>query len=198
MIFKQLQDTCDKLLRLKDCPYRLAKSISLGFGLAFLPLPGINIPLGIILGKILKLNIVAVTLPALLLTYISPFLYIFNYKTGARLIGHDDTPPQEYTFDYDLTFIDKVIDFFQTAGPAYLLGSAINALLISVLSYFIFLFIYNKTNKLTARIDRKKIRLNKANSRSRFPFFLGRIKNPRGLWKKIKKDTSEDNKKFPG
>lgn len=177
----------------------MAKSISLGFGLAFMPLPGINIPLGMILGKFLKLNIVAVTIPALLLTYVSPFLYIFNYKTGAMLIGHDDNPPpQKYTFDYNLTFIDKVVDFFQAAGPAYLLGSAINAILISVLSYFIFLFIYNKTSKISGRIDKKKIKLGKKINAGKIRSFLGRIKSPRSEWKNPKKDDPDNNNKFPG
>lgn len=195
-ILRKFQNTCDRLLRLRDCPYKLAKSISLGFGLAFLPLPGINIPLGMILGKILKLNIVAVTIPALLLTYVSPFLYLINYKTGAMLIGHDHGPPEHYGFEVDLSFIDKVVDFFAVAGPAYLLGSAINAVLVATLSYFIFLFIYNNTNKLSKKVDKKKIKLGKS-EQTKLDTIITKIKKPKVFrWKNNKKDP-ENNNKFP-
>lgn len=145
-IFKKLGDKFFKLINLKDDPNTLAKSMSLGFGLALLPLPGMNIPLGMVLAKLLRLNIAATTVPALLLTYVSPFLYVLNYKVGTIFINSSERPPREIT--YDLTFWQKVIDFFAHAGPAYLLGSAVNALLAAVVSYFAFLLIFKNAGKI--------------------------------------------------
>lgn len=161
-ILTKPKELLKKFLNLRDCPQKLAKSISLGFGLAFLPLPGINIPLTMILAKFLKLNIVAATLPALLLAYVSPFLYWFNYKTGAFLLNvNDEQPPEHFDVgyeDFDLRLIDKLLDYFTNLGEAYLLGSFINATIVAVLSYFIFLFIYKNTNRI---IEKRKIRINK-------------------------------------
>jgi uncharacterized protein (DUF2062 family) len=138
-----------KILALKDCPYKLAKSISLGFGLAFLPLPGLNLPLGIILAKLFRLSIVATSLPALLLTYVSPFIYVLNYKTGAFLLSpNKQAMPQQYDVAYNLTFFEKAIDFVNHAGTTFLLGSLINSLIASSLSYVIFLLIYKNAHKI--------------------------------------------------
>ncbi len=150
-----------QIFNIKDCPYKLAKSMALGFGLAFLPLPGINIPLGVLLAKMLRLNIVVTTLPALLLTYVSPILYILNYKTGALFITSSERLPQSIA--YDLSFWDRIIDFFTHAGPAYLLGSIINASLVAVLAYFIFPLIYKNSSKLFKKKDTKSMQIkNKA------------------------------------
>ncbi|MEG6523242.1 DUF2062 domain-containing protein [Desulfotomaculum sp. 1211_IL3151] len=155
MIFKKYKERFFKLISIRDCPYKLAKSISLGFFLALLPLPGLNLAVGVILAKLFRLNVVATTIPAVLLTYVSPFLYYFNYKTGALFIHSGEKPPQEFV--YDLSFWEKIANFFAQAGPAYLLGSAINATLAAFLSYFIFLYFYKKA----------------------FPLFVKKI----GLWK---------------
>lgn len=111
-----------------------------------MPLPGINLPLGMLLAKLLRLSILATTIPALLLTYVSPFIYLMNYKTGALFISSSEKHPKG--FEYDLSFWDKVVDFFAHAGPAYLLGSLINALMAAGISYIIFLVIYRNSNKL--------------------------------------------------
>jgi uncharacterized protein (DUF2062 family) len=147
------KDLFKKLLSIKGSPYKLAKSVSLGFGLALLPLPGLNLPLGIVLAKFFRLNIVATSIPAILLAYVSPFLYVLNYKTGAIFLNTGPAPAQQYDIVYDLSFFDQVLDFFANVGSAYLLGSAINATLIAVVSYFVFLFLFLKIEK-----SRKKAR----------------------------------------
>lgn len=171
-IFHKLKERFFKLLSFKDNPYILAKSMSLGFGLALLPLPGLNLPLGIILAKLLRLNIAATSVPALLLTYASPFLYVLNYKTGAFFIKTSEKPPQE--FAYDLTFVQKVIDFFVHAGPAYLLGSVINATLAAAVSYFVFLFIYKNTSRF---LQGKKIKLTRIKNLPGFRAGVCKAKN---------------------
>ncbi|MTI81339.1 MAG: DUF2062 domain-containing protein [Firmicutes bacterium] len=179
-----------KLISMKDSPNRLAKSVSLGFALALLPLPGINIPLSAVLAKILKLNIFAATAPALLLTYVSPLLYVLNYKTGALFINSSEKPPQD--FAYDLTFWDKVVDFFNHAGPAYLLGSAINATLVSVASYLLLLMIFRNATRL---FKGKKIKLTRIKKfKNGFSICLCHIKNPKKL-SKIK--AKKNSKKYP-
>ncbi len=134
------------MINIKDNPYILARSMALGFGLALLPLPVINVPLGILLAKLLKWNILATTVPALLLTYVSPFLYYLNYKTGSLFINSTEKVPQDFT--YDLSFWDRIIDFFAHAGPAYLLGSIINSFLAATIAYFVFYVIYKNSGKL--------------------------------------------------
>ncbi|MEW6695932.1 MAG: DUF2062 domain-containing protein [Bacillota bacterium] len=165
-IFKKYKEKFLKLICIRDCPYRLARSISLGFCLALLPLPGLNLAIGVVLAKLIKLNIMATSVPAVLLTYVSPFLYYFNYKTGAMFIKSSEKPPQD--FAYDLSFLERIVNFFAQAGPAYLLGSAINAALSAILSYFIFLYIYKKTNQLFT----KKIRLRKVRRHMKSPVML--------------------------
>lgn len=148
-IFKKYKEKFFKLISIRDCPYKLAKSIALGFFLALLPLPGINLAVGVILAKLFRLNVVATSIPAVLLTYVSPFLYYFNYKTGVLFIRSAEKPPQD--FAYDLSFWEKIVNFFAQAGPAYLLGSALNATLSAILAYFIFLYLYKKANHLFAK-----------------------------------------------
>ncbi len=172
------------MFNIKDNPHKLAKSIALGFALALLPLPGMNLPLGLILAKLLKLNILATTIPALLMTYVSPLLYVLNYKTGTLFIVSGEKPPQD--FEYDLTFWEKVIDFFSHTGPAYLLGSVINASLAAAASYLIFLLIYKNAGRV---FGGKKIKL------VRFKKFEGfasacSVKNPRTL-RNLKKKKAE-------
>jgi len=154
--------------------------MSLGFGLALLPLPGLNLPLGIVLAKLFRLNIAATTVPALLMTYVSPLLYVLNYKMGAFFIATSEKPPQD--FAYDLTFWQKVIDFFTHAGPAYLLGSAINATLAAALSYFVFLLIYKNASKL---LKGKKIKLARIKQLHGFRAYVCQTKNVQAL-KRIK------------
>lgn len=172
-ILRELKSRFFKIINIKDNPVKLAKSMSLGFGLALLPLPGINLPLGILLAKLLRLNIIATSAPALLLTYVSPFLYLLNYKTGAVFIKTSEKPPQD--FAYDLTFWEKILNFFAQAGPAYLLGSVINASLAALVSYFAFLVIYKNARRLFSR--RYGIKL----SKHVLSDFLGHIKNPQIL-----------------
>lgn len=137
------------LINISDCPYKLAKSIALGFFLAFLPLPGLNIAVGIIIAKLFRLNLVATSIPGVMLTYVSPFIYYFNFKIGSLFINSGEKPPQDFT--YDLSFVDKIINFFNQAGPAYLLGSVLNAVLFAFLFYFIFLYFYKKSNVTRGR-----------------------------------------------
>ncbi|MBU7006202.1 protein of unknown function (DUF2062 family) [Peptococcaceae bacterium DYL19] len=179
------------MVNIKDNPHKLAKSIALGFALALLPLPGLNLPLGLILAKLLKFNIIATTLPALLLTYVSPLLYLLNYKTGAIFITSAEAPPQD--FEYDLTFWDKVVDFFSHAGPAYLLGSVINALLAATASYFIFLFIYKNAGRF---FGGKKIRLVRIMNLQGFLARTCSIKNPHML-RKLKLKKASQRKTCP-
>jgi hypothetical protein len=175
-ILNKLKTKFLKLINIKDDPNKLAKSMSLGFFLAFLPLPGLNLPIGIVLAKLFKLNIAATSVPALLLTYLSPFLYVFNYKTGALFIASNERPPQE--FAVDITFWDKVIDFFAHAGPAYLLGCAINATLAAAMSYILFLLIYKNASKFLAK---KKSRFIKVKKFQGVQARIGHIKNPQAL-----------------
>ncbi|MBM7854591.1 uncharacterized protein (DUF2062 family) [Desulfohalotomaculum tongense] len=153
---KKMKAIINKILNIRDDPHKLAKSVSLGFGLAFLPLPGINIPLSMVLAKFLRLNVLAATMPGVLLAYVSPFLYLLNYKTGEILIKPEGTSPQHYTLNYDLSFFDQVMDFFAQLGTSYLVGSAINSTLVVVLAYFVFLAAFKNTNRL---IKRKKVKL---------------------------------------
>lgn len=154
---KGLKKKFFKLISLRDDPHILAKSMSLGFGLALLPLPGMNLPLGIVLAKLFRLNIAATSLPALLLTYVSPFLYILNYKTGAIFIKSNEKPPAD--FAYDLTFWQKVLDFFAHAGPAYLLGCAINATLAAAISYVLSLWLFKNAGKFLKGKKRKPLKI---------------------------------------
>ncbi len=143
----KVRNIFNKVTSIKDCPNKLAKSFALGFGLALLPLPGLNIAISVVLAKVLRLNVVAATLPGIMLTYVSPVLYVLNYKTGALLLKVQEAPPSQYAITYDLSFFAKAIDFFNNLGTAYLLGSFINASISALLSYLIFLSIYKGFNK---------------------------------------------------
>ena len=192
MSVKRLKDKLLKLINIKDNPYKLAKSMALGFFLALLPLPGLNIPLGVILAKLLRLNIVATTVPALLLTYVSPFLYVLNYKTGAIFIKTSERPPQDFT--YDLSFWEKIVNFFSHAGPAYLLGSAINATLAAATAYVVFLYIYKNAGQL---IKNKKIKLVRFPKGQGIRLALAHLKKPYPFLKSLRKKKvpiDKDNK----
>ncbi len=174
-----------KLISLKDDPKVLAKSVALGFFLAFLPLPGLNYPLGIILAKFFKLNIIATTLPAVIVTYIGPFFYIVHFKVGALFITSVQ-PPQN--FEYNLAYIINlfksvtspsdiwgvIVELISYLGPAFLLGSLIDALLAAMISYCAFLLIYKSTAGFIKRKKSTKIKFRKYRPTG----YTARIKNP--------------------
>jgi uncharacterized protein (DUF2062 family) len=123
----------------------LAKSVSLGFFLSILPLPGLNLPIGVVLAKLFRLNLVATSVPALPMTYVSPLVLVANYKVGTFFIT-SGTKYQKFIFD--LTNWHKMMDFFVHTGLAYLLGSVINALLAAIMSYLVFLWIFRNASKI--------------------------------------------------
>lgn len=134
------------MIKINDDPNKLAKSVSLGFFLSILPLPGLNLPIGIVLAKLFRLNIVATSVPALPITYVAPLVLVANYKMGAFFITSSAQVPQKLVFD--LTNLDKMVDFMIHTGLAYLLGSVINATLLAIMSYLLFLWIFKNASKI--------------------------------------------------
>lgn len=182
-MFIKTKELFNKMLNLRDCPYKLASSFSLGFGMAFLPLPGINVIISVVLAKLLKLSVVAAGLPGLLLTYVSPFLYILNYKVGTIFIANGKAYQQPHYIDYEASFIDRAVDFFANLGAAYLLGSVINALIAATVAYFVFFFFFKNNNKLLAQknSEARKIKIKQRTTAKNKTIFIARIKNLKKL-----------------
>ncbi|MCL0067745.1 DUF2062 domain-containing protein [Peptococcaceae bacterium] len=173
-----------EMISLRGCPHKLAKSFCLGFTLAFLPLPGINVILSVVLAKLLNLNVLAAALPGLLLAYVSPFLYILNYKVGAVFIQTSSN--FEYKeMDHNLPLFERIVDFFANLGVAYLLGSIISATVVAVVSYFAFYYFFkSKSNNISEKqqlINSKKIVIKKKNSFANDKPFVAKIKNYKKL-----------------
>jgi len=172
-----------KMISLKGCPHQLAKSFSLGFTLAILPLPAVNVVLSALLARLLNLNILATVLPGLLLTYVAPFLYIFNYQVGAIFI-QSDSKFEYREIDHSLPLLERIVDFFANLGAAYLLGSIMNAAIVAVVSYFAFYYFFKSKNGNSEQqsfINDKKIFIKKRTSSIKSKPFTAKVKNSKKI-----------------
>ncbi|MFZ3170980.1 MAG: DUF2062 domain-containing protein [Carboxydocellales bacterium] len=132
-----------KILRLKDSPSKIAKGVSLGVALDFLPLPFISIPLAWVVAKLAHFNTIAAVMTAIALKpAVFTIFFPFNVLVGGLLLG-DRTPvappPMVPVPEPNLSW-ESITNFFaidtlKVLGPSFLVGSIINAVVWSLVVY---------------------------------------------------------------
>lgn len=122
-------------IRLKDDPRLLAKGVAIGIALDFLPTFGLGLIGAYFIAILLRANRIAAVLSAVVFKLGIPFFYILNIIVGRTLLGKNinvpmDTPAKQSLFHFS---------GFSDLSYAFLIGSVINTIFVSVTVYYIVL-----------------------------------------------------------
>lgn len=135
-LFCKCRDSYHKLLNLPDAPKKVAQGIALGVAFDFLPVPFISIPLSFLVAKLVRVHAVAATLTVLIFKPVVPLFFTLNIFVGKSLVG---TAPSLITTDLaqGVPLLTKAILKIKALGFPFLVGSCVNALIASLLVYFV-------------------------------------------------------------
>ncbi|HBS59909.1 MAG TPA: hypothetical protein DEA44_11645 [Firmicutes bacterium] len=127
-----------KMKRMKDNPRRLARGLALGVFLNFLPTFGTGFFIALIVARFVRANVVLACTASLATKWCIPILYAINLKVGQTVLG---MPSETLT-----TLWTKVAELdlsgLLSLGKPFILGSVLNSLVVSYLSYFVFISIF--------------------------------------------------------
>ena len=133
--FGLLKGTYKRVMELPDSPKKIALGIALGTALDFLPMPIISIPVSFLLAKLVRVNAAAAVVAVIFFKWAVPFFFAFNYYVGKAMLG--GSPPAAMKHQLSLLELSSWIGWIKNLGYPFLLGSAINALLAGIISYFV-------------------------------------------------------------
>lgn len=135
-LFDKCKDSYYKLINLPEAPQKVAQGIALGIAFDFLPVPFISIPISFIVAKLIRVHAVAATLTVILFKPAVPLFFTLNIFLGKLLVGASPSP---ITTDIaqGVPILTKAILKIKALGFPFLVGSFTNALLASLLVYFV-------------------------------------------------------------
>jgi len=120
-----------RLLTLRGDRRVIARGIAVGLAMNFIPTIGLGMPVVYWVARIVRGHRVAAIVSTMSIKAIFPLLYILNYIVGEILLeGH-----LVYTLDWHIAI---------KAGASCFLGSAINFVVVYILSYYYFLWLLRK------------------------------------------------------
>lgn len=140
-----------RIKRTRDHPASIAKGISFGVAVDFLPTFGTGLVFAYILASIFKANRVAAVGTAILLKWAIPFLYVANYTVGQLVLGQYLDPDQPIAAD-----LSELFEFggWEALSASFLLGSLINAAAAALLTYYL---TYRLINRRRSRSRKTRI-----------------------------------------
>lgn len=131
------RDSYHRLLNLPEAPQKVAQGIALGIAFDFLPVPFISIPISFIVAKLIRVHAVAATLTVILFKPAVPLFFTLNIFVGKMLVGAAPSPQITPDLVQGIPLVTKAILKIKTLGLPFLVGSAVNAVIASVLVYFV-------------------------------------------------------------
>jgi len=140
----------DRFIRLHGSPEQIAWGAAVGFFVAMSPTMGFQMLIAVPLAALFKVNKVAAAVSVWLTNpATAPFIYWFNYKVGAKLLGYPVkagflSNPSWETFWYSGRHVFLSLT----------LGGAITGIVIALAGYFVILSMVK-----TAREKARKLRL---------------------------------------
>ena len=134
------------LLRMQNSDHRIALGVSVGFFPCWYPTFGVDIIIAMALSRAVSGNMAAAILAASTGSLLWPLLFFINYKVGV-LISHlfSSPPPIGLKEVINAPVPERnysvLADYFSRLGDMgvnFLIGSAVNSLISSVIVYIIF------------------------------------------------------------
>lgn len=123
-----------RMKRMKDNPRKLARGLALGVFLNFLPTLGTGVFIALIAARYIRANAVLACASALATKWLIPVLYAINLKVGQIVLG---MPTETLTTLWTkMSHLDLL--GIMSLGKPFLLGSLLNSIVVSYLSYFVF------------------------------------------------------------
>ncbi|MFC7681077.1 DUF2062 domain-containing protein [Paenibacillus sp. GCM10028914] len=143
------------ILRMQNSDHRIALGFSAGFFPCWYPTFGVDIIIAIALSRVIGGNMAAAILAATTGSMLWPLLFFINYKVG-YLISHifSSPPPIDLVDvihtpvpDRDYSVLARYFSKLGDMGVNFLIGSAVNSLIFSVVLYFIVRFLLSQYRK---------------------------------------------------
>lgn len=126
-----------KIKRMKDNPQKLARGLALGVFLNFLPTFGTGFLIALVAARFLRANVFLACSAALATKWCIPILYAFNLKVGQMVLGM----PSETLGTIWTKIAGLDLSGILSLGKPFLLGSVLNSIVASYISYLIFVAI---------------------------------------------------------
>lgn len=123
------------ILRLPDSAAKIALGVALGIAFNFLPTFGTGLVFAFILASIIGANRAAAVISAIAVKVGIPFFYLSNLVTG-HLILNDKVNVGGETVP-DFSWSELSLETIQHLGKPFLIGSAVNALVAGLLTYYL-------------------------------------------------------------
>jgi len=131
-----LKETYNRILDLPDSPRKIALGVAMGAAMDFFPVPFISIPISYILAKLIRVNAIAAVLTVIFFKWAVPFFFTFNVYIGSAILR--ETMLQKPIPSFHLTGgMEPWLEWIKHLGHPFLLGAAINSILVGIITYFI-------------------------------------------------------------
>lgn len=135
-LYCKCKESCYRLINLPEAPQKVAQGIALGIAFDFLPVPFISIPLSFIVAKLIRVHAVAATLTVLIFKPAVPLFFTLNIFMGKHLVGTGPSPIT-HNLAHGIPLFTKFLLKVKALGLPFLVGSLVNALVASILVYFL-------------------------------------------------------------
>lgn len=139
-----------KLLNLPESPKKVAQGIALGGAFDFLPVPFVSIPISFIVAKLIRVHAVAATLTVILFKPVVPLFFTLNIFVGKMLVGNAPSPITT-EIAHGIPFLTKALLKIKALGLPFLVGCVVNAILASILAYFVAMKILEARQRARAK-----------------------------------------------
>ncbi|HZG84835.1 DUF2062 domain-containing protein [Paenibacillus sp.] len=142
---RRIRYSAIRLFRINTGAHKVALGLVTGFFPCWFPTFGIGPLLSVTLTKFMRGYTVAAVISAALGSFLWPVLFYFNYATGRILRSsfHRADPPmtvEEVEYTETATLLQKLGNL----GVEFLVGSAVNSILSTIIGYFLFRYLFKK------------------------------------------------------
>ncbi|MBW0000227.1 MAG: DUF2062 domain-containing protein [Verrucomicrobia bacterium] len=145
-----LREQARRLLSLKDTPHAIAMGMGVGMFFGLSPLWGLKTLLALALARLLGSNLIAaavgVTLHDVILPVV-PLLLRWEYEVGYWLLSNPHQLPPRLHLVHARPSVWLHWSTFLTVGRPLLVGSFILAIPISIMTYYITLFVVERRRR---------------------------------------------------
>lgn len=158
-----------QLLRIRTGAHQIALGFVTGFFPCWFPTFGVGAALSIGITKLIKGNMLASLISATFGSILWPMLFFMNFKVGRIckdwMTSHNNALVKGTALDHiavedilDIEYIETIdnINEWSELGFDFLIGSIVNSILFTILSYFIIKLILNRYQSTLLRLMFRK------------------------------------------
>ncbi|NLW07575.1 MAG: DUF2062 domain-containing protein [Clostridia bacterium] len=141
-----------QVVEIKEKPYKIALGCALGIGINFIPTFGVGFIIAYFLAMIFGVNRAGAAVTSLVTGPLVPLMYALNFVVGGVILtpalGDEsivDFIIRQYSMILKLGSIrEKILSSLELLGFTFLMGSAINAVVLGLAFYFFVMFLMRK------------------------------------------------------